>query len=83
MRRWWADTLFKRLFLLMWFGLVASHLVAFLVTRQVAFPQEGTDAFGMRLPVLPSLPPMGAPPGEADHGPLGESPGACCWPTCR
>lgn len=28
MKGWWQDTLFKRLFLLMWLALVASHLVA-------------------------------------------------------
>ena len=63
MRHWWADTLFKRLFLLMWFGLVASHLVAYFVTTRVHAPPGQPAAGGAeRLPVLPSLPPMGAPP---------------------
>ena len=38
MRHWWADTLFKRLFLLMWLGLVASHLLAFVITMRVHAP---------------------------------------------
>ena len=61
MRRWWADTLFKRLFLLMWFGLVASHLVALYVVRELFVPPAGFPMTGARLPVLPSLPPMGRP----------------------
>ncbi|HJV60651.1 MAG TPA: ATP-binding protein [Albitalea sp.] len=28
MKRWWADTLFKRLFILMWAALVTSHVMA-------------------------------------------------------
>ncbi|MEP7103038.1 MAG: hypothetical protein ABI781_21190 [Burkholderiales bacterium] len=40
MKTWWADTLFKRLFLLMWFGLVASHLLAFVVTMRVHAPPD-------------------------------------------
>ena len=27
MKGWWKDTLFKRLFALMWVGLVGSHLL--------------------------------------------------------
>jgi len=34
-KRWWADTLFKRLFLLMWVALVVSHLCAFFTVRYV------------------------------------------------
>jgi len=46
-----ADTLFKRLFALMWLALVISHAVAFLVvTRDM--PASG------RLPTFPSLPPF-------------------------
>jgi len=67
MKGWWADTLFKRLFLLMWFGLVASHLLAFVVTMGVHAP-PGAGAPGIdRLPVLPSLPPMGAAPGGMER----------------
>ena len=70
--RWWSDTLFKRLFLLMWFGLVGSHLLAFVVTRHVHAP-PGASATIERLPVLPSLPPTGAPgpraPGQDGGGP--------------
>lgn len=55
------DTLFLRLFLLMWVTLVISHLFAFSVvspagTGWVArLPSEGVSA----LPPLPSLPPVG------------------------
>ena len=91
MRHWWADTLFKRLFLLMWFGLVASNLVAFYVTRAFHAPPARFSDGGVHLPVLPSLPPMGGPdpgsdgarrgppPGGAPHvrgGPGGPPPGA-------
>jgi signal transduction histidine kinase len=84
MSKWWADTLFKRLFLLMWVGLVASHLVALYVVRQVHTPPGAADLVGARLPVLPSLPPMGAspegtgrpgpPPGMNGDGPPGPPP---------
>ncbi|HKX43419.1 MAG TPA: hypothetical protein VJO99_19825, partial [Burkholderiaceae bacterium] len=70
MRHWWADTLFKRLFLLMWAGLVASHLLAFVITMHVHAPPGAASPGIDRLPVLPSLPPMGAPgnaPGAATN----------------
>ena len=47
-----ADTLFKRLFALMWLALVVSHLVAFLVVTR-----NGPGMAG-RLPTFPSLPPF-------------------------
>ena len=47
-----ADTLFKRLFALMWLALVVSHVVAFLVVTR-----SGAGAGG-RLPTFPSLPPF-------------------------
>jgi len=51
MRALLADTLFKRLFALMWLALVISHAVAFLVvTRDM--PDPG------RMPTFPSLPPV-------------------------
>ena len=67
-----ADTLFKRLFALMWLALVISHAVAFLVVTR-----NGLDAGG-RWPTFPSLPPFSftqraAPTGHAGasapHGP--------------
>ena len=72
--RWFGDTLFRRLFLLMWVALVLSHLLAFTVTTWVhALPGDNPRG-GHLLPVLPSLPPMGAgpartPPGEPPRGP--------------
>ena len=59
---WFGDTLFRRLFLLMWAALVASHLLAFTVVRQFNAPPDGGPHGAGSLPVLPSLPPMGAPP---------------------
>ena len=47
-----ADTLFKRLFALMWLALVISHAVAFLVVTR------NGPADGGRLPTFPSLPPF-------------------------
>ena len=53
--RWWSDTLFKRLFALMWLALVVSHVVAFLaVTHGPGFD----DAMRPGLPTFPSLPPF-------------------------
>jgi signal transduction histidine kinase len=46
-----ADTLFKRLFALMWLALVISHVVAFLVVTR-----HGPGGGG--LPTFPSLPPF-------------------------
>jgi signal transduction histidine kinase len=69
MRHWWADTLFKRLFLLMWLGLVASHLLAFSITTQVHKPPGATPRGIGHVPVLPSLPPMGSGMGNAPPPP--------------
>ena len=53
MKRWFADTLFKRLFALMWLALVVSHAVAFfVVTHNRSMPPGG------HLPTFPSLPPF-------------------------
>jgi protein-histidine pros-kinase len=78
--RWLRDTLFKRLFVLMWAALVASHLVAFLVVTRG--PHAPDAHRGASLPVLPSLPPtpgLGSrpppPPGMPAPGP-GPSPPA-------
>lgn len=77
------DTLFLRLFLLMWVTLVISHLFAFSVvspagTGWVArLPSEGVSA----LPPLPSLPPVGPldirsprDAGPPPSGPVAEMP---------
>jgi protein-histidine pros-kinase len=75
MSRWWSDTLFKRLFALMWIALVASHLVAVTIVREtVARSGPGEPGFG-RLPMLLSLPPMQG--GRGDGGPpRGPGPGS-------
>lgn len=81
MRR--LDTLFLRLFLLMWVTLVAAHLVAYALSVPLSEPANGVSPLERldpaRLPVLPSLPPMGdpaaggAPPGAG--GPPPRPPG--------
>lgn len=73
LRRCWRDTLFKRLFILLWVTLVGSHFLAFsLVMSQMARPEGGggpgreAHSGGSRLLIFPSLPPIGGR-GE-DHG---------------
>ncbi|MFT3664798.1 ATP-binding protein [Piscinibacter sp.] len=67
------DTLFVRLFLLMWVTLVASHLVAF----SAAAPNHGPPR---AMPPLPSLPPAGllepgrAPPPRVPFDELRDAP---------
>ena len=64
--RRFGDTLFLRLFLLMWVALVASHLLAYGVVMQLhAPPRDAARGGGSPpMPVLPSLPPMGQPPDQ-------------------
>jgi signal transduction histidine kinase len=69
-----ADTLFKRLFALMWLALVISHAVAFLVvTRNMP------GGVGGRMPTFPSLPPLPfgqrASPASQPASPRPEGPG--------
>ena len=64
---WWRDTLFKRLFLLMWVALVASHFAAWLLVTQV-------PGFGSPQPSTRPPPSMGAP-GGAPIGAPGGAPG--------
>ncbi len=77
MRRWWQDTLFKRLFLLIWGCLIVSHFVAFYVVTRLALPApesaSGTTAGRPPMPALGSLPPT---PGVPTHGPTRPAPGA-------
>lgn len=67
-RRWWADTLAKRLFLLMWAALVASHLLAWTVVtwgpepRPGAGPGAGPGTFPPTFPSLPPTPGLAGPP---------------------
>lgn len=71
------DTLFKRLFLLMWAALVLSHLAGFLSVQQwLPFPDDGPRPPG--LPPMPSLPPMDLPSG-GDGPPDGSPPGRWLW----
>ncbi len=68
MKRWFADTLFMRLFVLMWVALVASHVIAYAVGAVFRAPPPGHDAhsFASPLPTFPSLPPT---PGLGGQGP--------------
>ena len=56
MKPWWRDTLFKRLFVLIWLCLIVSHLVAFVVVTRVGLPAPPQ---GGALPT-PGRPPLGA-----------------------
>lgn len=73
LRRWCADTLFKRLFLLLWATLVVSHLAAFSVSTGWLWR---SDAPAGPMPTLPSLPPMDLEPPPTAGGPPGARPGA-------
>jgi len=80
------DTLFVRLFLLMWITLVASHVIAYVAALPLAQPRagagpggppgDGADRLGVaRLPPLPSLPPGNPFAAEAGRqGPPPEPP---------
>ncbi len=70
-KRWWADTLFKRLFLLMWAALVLSHLSALFVVLRLGAPPDMPPGGP---PVLSSLPPGGFIPDERMRGPGGPPP---------
>lgn len=79
MKRWFTDTLAKRLFVLMWVALVVSHLLAFGAVRLLLAPPDGKHGAGPRMPpVLPSLP-LGVGP-EARPGPP-EPPGRLGRPS--
>ncbi|NRF66304.1 HAMP domain-containing protein [Aquincola sp. S2] len=58
------DTLFLRLFVLLWVILVAAHLVAYAVVMGQVAPGRAADV--ARLPILTSLPP--GPPFEQPRG---------------
>jgi signal transduction histidine kinase len=67
MKRLWRDTLFKRLFLLMWAALVLSHLLAFALVTQWGWggpgPEPGAEMSPPPAPVFPSMPPTPGMPG--------------------
>lgn len=73
MNRWWDDTLFKRLFLLMWAALVVSHIVAFQVvgTAGLRGPMPGGARTLGNGPPVPSLPPTPGLPGGRPVPPPG------------
>lgn len=79
MKRLWqwlrADTLGKRLFLLMWAALVLSHALAFVAVRWLYFPTGPVGPGG--LPTFPSLPPTPALRKLADAHAL--PPGPAPW----
>ena len=60
MRHWWRDTLFKRLFVLMWAALFVSHFAAYAIVSLVISWANGSDPDfrgGPRpLPTTPRLP---------------------------
>jgi signal transduction histidine kinase len=72
---WWRDTLFKRLFLLMWVALVVSHFAAFTLVTQ--FFHSFEPPHEMAAPGLGQMP-QGLPPpvsGAANAGPPDGPPG--------
>ncbi|MGH6645507.1 ATP-binding protein [Aquabacterium sp.] len=75
LKRWLGDTLFMRLFILMWVALVVSHVVAYsVVTSWHEAPSHAQDEPGPGLPTFPSLPPtpgLEAGPGMRPGGPAG------------
>lgn len=76
------DTLFKRLFLLMWVALVVSHLAGFLSVQELMGPPPDGMPHEAGLPPMPSLPPMGGPGMDRppDGGPPDDSPlGRWLW----
>ncbi|MCW5654870.1 ATP-binding protein [Hydrogenophaga sp.] len=80
MRRFRFDTLFLRLFVLMWVVLVLSHVVAYLAAAPVRPGDSGLASRldPTRMPAMPSLPP-GLLPGNgpgARPGTAGPPPGA-------
>lgn len=90
MKRWLADTLFMRLFVLMWVALVGSHVAAYAVVTLFREPPPGfgKGAFTAPLPTFPSLPPTSGlggpgPGGEPGGGPGGPRPDAPMreWPA--
>jgi signal transduction histidine kinase len=81
-KRWLADTLFVRLFILMWAALVVSHVVAYAVVSmgRPSPPDHGGGSapIASTLPTFPSLPPTpglegrrqppsGGPAGPGQH----------------
>lgn len=78
MKRWLGDTLFKRLFILMWVALVGSHVLAYGVVTKRFLPGAGGPPVALStfpsLPPTPGLPagdppppPHDGPPGPPDH----------------
>jgi signal transduction histidine kinase len=82
MKRWFADTLFMRLFVLMWVALVASHVIAYAAGAVFRAPPPGHDArsFTTPLPTFPSLPPTPGLGGQGPHAKPGLQPGADTGP---
>ncbi|NKI95029.1 ATP-binding protein [Rhizobacter sp. SG703] len=85
LRRLFGDTLFKRLMLLMWVALVASHFLSFAAVRSLAdglgearpmrVPAPGPGPDGMGVPPLSSLPPGVLPDGGRGRPPPDRQPG--------
>ena len=68
MIRWFRDTLFLRLFALMWVALVVSHVAAFGIVTGTFFGSLSGPAGRFGYPTFPSLPPMPGMPGDSPHG---------------
>jgi protein-histidine pros-kinase len=82
MTRWWRDTLFTRLFLLILLALVVSHLVAWGLVTRLFLPAQPSDGSPTPAPAAsapaprPPLPTLGSlPPTPGLPGPLAAQPG--------
>jgi len=76
MSRWWSDTLFKRLFVLLWVALIGSHLLGYAVAHwSGGAPLSGPPGGGITREALPSLPPGLTPGGPGARGPGTAPPG--------
>lgn len=73
MKRWWDDTLSKRLFLLLWLTLLGSHWLGFWLAHPTRWASEGMShpapGPGPRGMPLPSALPPGLFPIDAEDGP--------------
>jgi signal transduction histidine kinase len=78
MKNFFDDTLFKRVFLLMWIALVLSHLAGFLSVQQLMQRPDGLP-HAVGLPPMPSLPPIGRPEGGPEGLPEGGPPVSWLW----
>ena len=73
---WGADTLGKRLFVLIWVTLVVSHIAAWLIVNVTFLNRSTENLFSAPWPTFPSMAPTpGVPDSARDFGGRGPGPG--------